>query len=741
MKLVLDFETYSECNIKKRGAANYVRHPSTEVLNLAYSIDGEPARLWIPGDSVPPSLLILLETVDEVWAHNAPFDMEIYERVLRRDFPVFPVVPAERWYCSMALSLMHGLPASLANAGEALDLKVQKDLRGKKAIDRLCSPTTGGKRRERPSREQQDAARGFEGKKALREAKPDIFKNVTQADTAIWFNILDDYAMDDVNTTVELLAKLRTFPEFERRVWLLDRKINDRGIPVDTTLCEKALEVAASTVEKLSDELYEITNGEVQKPTNVAQIKAYLQSQGMEIDSLAKDLLPQLISSAPNDTCRRVLEIRQDAGKTSTGKYQKALGLIGDDGRVRDCHFYFGAHTGRWAGRGVQFQNMPRGTLGGQYVEPAIDMILGDDPLLEIAVGAPMAALASVARGMVKAGGGKTLNVVDFAQIEARVLAWLAGQEDILQGFRDKKDIYKVMASGIYGVPYDEVTKDQRFYGKTAVLGLGYGMGAERFREWLELLGAKVTDEFASDVVKKYRTAADRIVAYWRSLNDAAIEATEKPGRFVECGRVKWIRNGWWLWCVLPSGRGIAYPGAYTKPVTRVTVYQPVVSVSEGEEFEDQPTREKVDSVKYEGHLDETEAANASGYGRVIGTSEDGRRLKSDTGYEFNVFKTTELRYLVVGQGGAMHRHASWGGLLAENVVQAISRDLLADSMLRLDEAGYSLIMHVHDEAVSEDDVTCKSLDGMEEIMLHTPDWADGLPMGVDGFSAARYRK
>lgn len=738
MRLVLDFETYSECNIKKRGAANYVRHASTEVLNLAYAIEGEPARIWIPGEFVPPSLQIYLATADEVWAHNAPFDMEIYERVLRRDFPVFPPVPAERWHCSMALSLMHGLPASLANVGEALDLKVQKDPRGKKAIDFCCSPTSGGKRRERPSREQQDAARGFEDKKALREARPDVFRNVTQAEVAIWYNVLDEYAMEDVNTTVELLGKLRTFPEFERRVWLLDRKINDRGIPVDTTLCEKALEVASSTVEKLSDELYEITNGEVQKPTNVAQIKAFLQSQGMRIDSLAKDLLPQLIAFAPNDTCRRVLEIRQDAGKTSTGKYQKALDLVGDDGRVRDCHFYFGAHTGRWAGRGVQFQNMPRGTLAGRHVEPTIDMILSDDPLLEIAVGAPMAALASVARGMVKAGDGKTLNVVDFAQIEARVLAWLAGQEDILQGFRDKKDVYKVMASGIYGVPYDDVTKDQRFYGKTAVLGLGYGMGAERFREWLELLGAKVTDEFASEVVKKYRAAADRIVAYWRSLNDAAIEATEKPGRFVECGRVKWIRNGWWLWCVLPSGRGIAYPGAYTKPVTRVTVYE----VKPSDIPEEPPTREKLDSVKFEGHFEkDAEAANACGYGRVVGASDDGRRLKSDTGYEFNVFPTTELRYLVVGQGGAMHRHASWGGLLAENVVQAISRDLLADSMLRLDEAGYNLVMHVHDEAVSEDNVTYKSLDGMEEIMLHTPDWADGLPMGVDGFSAGRYRK
>ena len=736
MKLVLDFETYSECNIRKRGAANYVRHPSTEVLNLAYSMDNEPARLWIPGDDIPKSLLAVLKT-DDVWAHNAPFDMEIYERVLRRDFPVFPEVPRERWFCSMALSLMHGLPPSLANVGDALNLKVQKDPRGKKAIDRLCSPTTGGKRRERPDREHQEAARGFEDKKALREAKPETFRNVTQADVAIWFNILDDYAMDDVNTTVELLGKLRTFPEFERRVWLLDRKINDRGIPVDVDLCEKALQVAEQTVETLSEELYRITDGEVQRPTNVAQIKAYLQSQGMEIDSLAKDLLPTLISFAPSVACQRVLEIRRDAGKTSTGKYQKALDLIGDDGRVRDCHFYFGAHTGRWAGRGVQFQNMPRGTLGGQYVEPTIAMILSDDPLLETAVGAPMAALASVARGMVKAGKGRTLNVVDFAQIEARVLAWLAGQEDILQGFRDQKDIYKVMASGIYGVPYDEVTKDQRFYGKTAVLGLGYGMGAERFREWLETLGAEVTEEFASEVVKKYRTAADRIVAYWRELNDAAIEAVERPGRFVECGRVKWIKNDWWLWCVLPSGRGIAYPGTYVKPVTRVTVYE----VKPNDIPEEPPTREKVDSVKFEGHIDDMEAASAAGYGRIVGASEDGRRLRSDTDYEFNVFQTSELRYMVVGKGGTMFPHASWGGLLAENVVQGMSRDLLADAMLRLDDENYDLIMHVHDEAVSEDDVTCKSLDGMEAIMLETPDWADGLPMGVDSFSSERYRK
>ena len=738
MKLVLDFETYSECNIKKRGAANYVRHPSTEVLNLAYSIDGSPADLWVPGDPIPTVLLDILGRDDcEVWAHNAPFDLEIYERVLRRDFPAFPEVPVERWYCSMALSLMHGLPASLANVGDALDLKVQKDPRGKKAIDFCCSPTTGGKRRERPSREQQEAARGFTDKKALREARPDVFRNATQAEVAIWFNVLDEYALDDVNTTVELIGKLRTFPEFERRVWLLDRKINDRGIPVDATLCEKALEIAEKTVETLSDELYEITDGAVQKPTNVAQIKAYLQSQGMEIDSLAKDLLSQLIAFAPNMTCRRVLEIRRDAGKTSTGKYQKALDLIGDDGRVRDCHFYFGAHTGRWAGRGVQFQNMPRGTLNGEHVESVIDMVLDNDPLLEIAAGPAMEVLSSVARGMIKATDGWMLNVVDFAQIEARVLAWLAGQEDILQGFRDKKDIYKVMASGIYGVPYDEVTKDQRFYGKTAVLGLGYGMGAELFQEWLETLGAKVTEEFASEVVQKYRTAADRIVAYWRELNDAAIAAVERPGRFVECGRVKWIKNDRWLWCVLPSGRGIAYPGAYVKPVTRVTVYQ----WTQPDDVDEKPTRQKIDSVKFEGHLDDTEAANASGYGRIVGASEDGRRLRSDTGYEFNVFKTSELRYLVVGQGGAMHRHASWGGLLAENVVQAISRDLLADSMLRLDAAGFSLVMHVHDEAVSEDDVTCKSLDEMETIMLHTPDWADGLPMGVDGFSAARYRK
>jgi DNA polymerase len=394
----------------------------------------------------------------------------------------------------------------------------------------------------------------------------------------------------------------------------------------------------------------------------------------LEVESLGKDQIKALQQTATGDVAQ-ALTLRTDAGKSSVAKIETMLEAVCKDGRIRGLLLYHGAATGRWAGRLVQPQNFPRGDVKDpeRYI-PLVyskdyDAIDTQEPILSV--------ISSLLRGMLVAEDGHRLIAADFAAIEARVLAWLANEELLLETFRDGGDVYKVMASKVYGVAPGDVNKDQRQVGKMAILGLGYGMGAKKFTDSCAKAGIELSDDQAKAVVQLYRNTNRQITAFWSALNSAVIRAVKEPGSVHNVGAIKYTSRGGYLWCVLPSKRPLAY--AKPKVVERET---PWGTTNEAVSFEGMDSFTK----KWE-------------------------------------------------------RHDLYGGLLAENVTQAVARDIMADAMVRLENKGYPLILSVHDEVVAEVPDGFGSVAEFESLMCQVPDWAVGCPIDAEGYESTRYRK
>lgn len=421
------------------------------------------------------------------------------------------------------------------------------------------------------------------------------------------------------------------------------------------------------------------TDGAVKSGQQNAALQKWVIEKGYDIKDVTAETVSRLLAHDDlTDRVRRVLEIRRDLAKSSIAKYVAMEKRTEADGRIRGSHLYHGASTGRWTGRGVQFQNVPRGDLSEGDVEEAIAAIRARDAdLLGCLFPSVPVALSSCLRSMVRAPEGKKLIVVDFAQIEARVLCWLAGQTDVLKQFMRGEDVYVGLASRIYNVPQDQVTKDQRFVGKVATLGLGYGMGAPKFRATLDKYGMQVDQEFAQKVVDVYRDANGRVKRFWYRLEECAVESMARRQRSVRCGRLRFLRQRNWMDVILPSGRTLTYISPQLEDV-------------------DTPWGETKPQLTY--------------------LSENSMSHK-------------------------WQRTKTYGGKIAENVTQAIARDFLVGAMQRAEEAGYEVIFHVHDELVVEVDQDFGSIEELEKIITVVPEWGQNCPIAAEGFEAERYRK
>jgi len=591
-----------------------------------------------------------------------------------------------------------------------MGLPIQKDAEGHKIMLRLCKP-------KKPS------------KKDPSEWDNDPVK----------LQKLYDYCIRDVEAEECLSQALEPLTASELKVWQLDQRINLRGLHVDQDALRNALAIVEETYEGCCKSISEATGGVISTPKQVAKIREWmLTNYEVDMENLAAETVEKMLESETlPDGARAVLQLRQLAGKASTSKLQSMLDRCDEDGRVRGNLVYHGAATGRWAGSGIQIQNYPRGTLTPDEIETVHRVLPArSGQALDLLLGPPIDCLSSSLRSMICAEPGNRLLAGDFASIEARVLAWIANQSDLVQAFRDGTDVYVGMASKIYDVPEDEVIKTQRQVGKVAILGLGFGMGHKAFRDAAKkMAGVEITNKFARQVVKTYRDTNPKIRQFWGDLNTAAIRAIE-TGQPHRVGRLEMLPDDDWLKIRLSSGRCLHYRWP--------RIVQVIAPWSEGhygiiygpDELED--VLEDLDVTLGDRIADGWIECNLpKGVAKIL----QSKKIRMELELK-EPKKIPQIQYYSVeGPARKWQKTRTYGGKLTENVVQAIARDFLAEAMLRIEKAGYPIVATVHDEIVCELENDKGSLEEFETIMRQCPTWGAGCPIGVEGFEAKRYRK
>jgi len=681
----LDFETFSQIDLKKSGLHNYATDESTGVHCMSYGPDPEHIKTWVEGEPFPKDLKAHIDQGGIITAWNAAFELAIWNFCCVPKYGWKPL-PIAQVRCSMVRAYAMALPGALEDAAPALGVDQRKDAEGHRIMLQLSKPKKDGTMWRR---------------------------DVESLDK---FLRLYEYNAQDVRTELSCLERLMELSPSECALWELDYKINNRGVMCDLASADKAIAIIQSEQKRLNAEMLKVTGGVVGSCNEVQVLGKWIAAQGVQMDGLAKaDVIDALANAGDEDgpyeegddlppwvtpmppAVRRALELRQEAAKSSTAKLVTMREKGSVDGRLRNMHQYHAASTGRWGGRGVQPQNFFRGRPGITFEDiEAMFSMLGDKERLDLFYGPAMAAISDCLRGMLIAGEGNELVACDFSAVEARALAWLAGQESVLEVFRTHGLIYEHAAAGIYHVPLDEVTKDQRQRGKVIILACGFGGSIGAFQSMAKNYNVTVPDEEALEIVKAWRAANQRIVQYWYELEEAVTCAMKTGGvHYAGAGgrQVKFRKVGSFLWALLPSGRALCYPYPELQMVMT-------------------PWGEEKEQLTFMTVVDQTQ------------------KKKAKTLPDPN-------------SKGRWQRVSTYGGSLAENMTQAIARDLLADAMWAIESQGIEIVLHVHDEVVAEvrQERAEWALGKMEKIMSTTPLWAKGLPLAAEGFHARRYRK
>lgn len=643
-KLHIDFETRSTADLRKVGVYVYADDPSTEVLLACWALGDGPVETWFKGTPVPAKLTAALaDPLVTVCAHNAGFERLMLTKVLRS--PHWPVPDLARWDCTAARAARQALPRSLEGAGEALGLAVQKDKQGHALMMRMCKP-----------------------------------KDYAEDGTPIWWEDaermarLAAYCARDVEVERELDFRLKPLSPYLQSLWVLTETINDRGVQVDREFAAAAIEHSEYLRKSLDVEMSKVTGGAVRAATNVPSLRNWLKEKNVILpdtkdESLAKKKILEYLAmpDLPAEV-KRALEIRLEAGKTSVAKYKAMLARSSGDSRVRGNFVFHGASTGRYAGAGVQPQNLPRKTVKNW------DEAYGNLDALSLED------LSRMIRGTIHAKEGHTLVWADYAAIEARGIAWLAGADQLVQLFAEGQDVYKHMAGTIYRCDPASIGAEsvERQLGKQAILGAGYGMGPAKFQITCDGYGIPVDAALAEKAVHAYRDAYPEIPKFWYALEGAAKSAVQAPGKSFSAGKIYYMVRDGFLLCRLPSGRTLHYANAR------------VVSVA--------------------------------------GKWGDKDVLQYDAVHPLTKKWGAEI---------------TWGGKLAENVTQATCADLILSAMLRLEEVGYPVVLSVHDEVVCEvrDEHMKYATGDVPLFMCIPPDWAGGFPIKAEVKSGKRYGK
>ena len=658
--LSIDLETYSSVPLAKAGAQKYIQSPDFEILLFAFSVDGAPVQIidLARGERLPPWLVQAITSPEYIkHAYNAPFEWGCLSKYMG-------TLPPDQWRCTMFHGLYCGYTAGLDATGKALGLPQDKQKlnTGKALIRYFCVPCKPSKANGQRSR------------------------NLPQHDPAKW-ELFKEYCKQDVVTEMEIEKRLSAFPvpDWVQKQWETDLIINARGVAVDLELVTGALSLGDPVRQTLMAEAMQLSG--LSNPNSVAQLTTWLQEEiGEELADLRKDTVARLLGRDDNSPqVSRMLEIRQELGKTSTKKYDAIEAAVCEDGRVRGLLQFYGANrTGRWAGRLVQVQNLPR-----TYTEPldlARELVKGRKlDALRLIYGSVPDTLSQLIRTAFVAPEGHVLIDADFSAIEARVISWLAKEQWRLEVFRTHGKIYEASASQMFGVPLELIKKGRPEYalrqkGKVAELALGY-QGSTGALITMGALDMGLTEEELPDIVSRWREANKRIRDLWYSMDNAAVQVITEGGSTGVNGlllaREYDYDNGTdCLTIRLPSGRKLYY-------------------ISPG-----------------------------------IGQNEWGRPSISYMGMDQ---KTKRWK-----------RIETYGGKLVENCVQAIARDCLALSIDRLEAAGLPVVFHVHDEVVIDVapwDTEDAMLSTVCSIMGEPVPWAPDLPLKAAGWVGYYFTK
>lgn len=720
--LFLDFETFSEADLKKVGSYAYAEHPSTEVLICTYAFDDEPVRVWdcTDGSDMPGDLHRALRRlvkpnsrIKMVWHNGGLFDRLIMKHCWDFDIQVSNTIDTMIW------AFRHALPGSLDALCEVLGVSADnaKDKRGKALIKRFSKPTP----------------KNYKIRRYTAETHPDEWAMFIR------------YAVSDITAMREVFHKLPRWgnSEFEDRVLELDQLINDRGFKVDVALAEAAIEAVEKHKAQLQEEAQRKYGGSLTGKDFLPILRELAPAH--RIHNAQKSTLNDLLADddLPDDA-RTIIEMRLGAASTASTKYNPLLLGRSSDDRRRGCIQYGGAkRTLRFAGKGFQPQNLARGYYHDDELDKGISALLKGRAHRRFDVAK---LTASTVRSCIIPEAGHKFVVADYSNVEGRGLAWLAGEDDLIEVFVNGVDVYKKLASTVFNVAYEAVTKDQRQIAKAMVLGLGYAGGVGAFVTFAKNLGLDLNDmtntldgtfpdhiwaatargyEWARiqeakrpprpgekddrpsyildkkvwrtcDALKRmYREANPAIVQFWRDIEDAAMAAIRNPGKEFTAGPrgVKFSRNvetdnngnkvaGWWLRMTLPSGRVMSYPG---------------VGLSVSKETDEDGKVSTNVRIKYQGE----------------------NQLTRQWGFQY-----------------------TYSGKLVENCTQALCRDLLANALLNVEANGYPIVLHVHDEIICETpDLPEYNVAELERLMCELPEWAEGFPLVAEGQELKRYAK
>lgn len=760
-----DYETRSTVDLKKTGAAKYMRHPTTSIWCMSYALDDDPVKVWTPGEGVPSEMIEAADLGYEAWAHNAAFEIDVERHVgPRYGLPQFRL---SQQRCTMVGGYAMSLPGSLEMATPAVGLDLGKDMIGRRLMLQMAKP-----------RGKIEYAKGFKEipYTAVRtqEMDEDGWEAYATPDgrpvaRVRWWNQPDKierlkaYALIDTELERELERRLRPLKPSELALWHLDQTINNRGVFIDRDLCNAAKKIVERASDQLDAEMREATGFEVSACSNRNQLVTWLRAQGIDTDTLKRDAIDELLGSdleahiiatearlakgtaeeqelllsfadTPAQRAARsrvVLELRRASARASVAKIDALLlGADHEDDRVRGLLQFHAASTGRWGGRRFQPQNLKRPDEAD--IPTLIDVVAtGDFDYLAMMYDDPLSAVSDVLRGLIKAGPGKKIVAADLSNIEGRVLAWLAGEEWKLEAFRrydrgEGPDLYIKSYAETFGVPLFDKKDPRRQVGKTMELAGGFqgAIGAylaflneKTLAQMTALVRSAVDDEEWEKTARGYEnrsltvdqwTALTIVIARWRAKH----AATKQLWYDIERAAV-----------AAADEPGSTHSAANGKLVFRMAGSFLAMRLPSGR-FLFYPNA-KVQQVK------------------TRWTDDDGQPVYKKALTYFSTIDPAKKGKIIDDPANTSRwaRISSYGGMLTENATQAVARDIMAAAMPKLEAAGYPIILTVHDEIVCEPDADHGDAAGIEQALCDLPAWAEGLPVAAEGFEDERYRK